>query len=175
MYEIGKKIKLLTILAVALIFSGGCSTLGSVAPSFNADQTAQSFFDHLQRSHRQEAYNLFAKGLSQTISFSQFDQFIDTLQEHWGRIESNQTAVMPFHKRLGESDFIPLNTLPETIKRYIFDVKFENAEVNCDLTLVLQGDEYKIVWFSFWGSSIYMTPEINEKIQKLFEVSPEAS
>ncbi len=175
MCKILEKMKLLTTLVAVLFFLGGCATLNSVTPSSGSDQVAQKFFDHLQRSNRQEAYNLFAKGLSQTISFNQFDQFMDTLQEHWGKIESEEIALMPFHKRMGENDFIPLNTSPETIKRYIFDVKFENAEINCDLTLVPQGDEYKIVWFSFWGSSIYMTPEINEKIQKLFEVSPEAS
>jgi hypothetical protein len=162
------KFKWLGILGILFVVSG-CASFGEkMSSSHSADQTAQLFFTDLQRSKRHDAYDLFAKGLSNTISFAQFDELLDTLQDHWGRLEDNQTAVMPFHKRLGESDFIPLNTSEESIKRYVYDLKFENAQVNCDLTLVPVGGEYKIVWLSFWGSSIYMTPEINSKMQEIF-------
>ena len=168
MYKnISVRINLAFVVIVALSVLSGCATMNTVLPT-SADSTAQGFFADLQRSRKQEAYDLFAKGLSQTITFDQFDQFLETLEEHWGRIESEETAVMPFHKREGEQNFIPLNTEENQIKRYTFDVKFEHAEINCDMTLVNFGSEYKIVWFAFWGSSLYMTPEINDKIQELF-------
>lgn len=152
-----------------LLILAGCASLQEKdTASLNADQVSQLFFTDLQRDKRHDAYELFAKGLSQTISYAKFDEFMDTLQEHWGRIQDDQTVVMPFHKRPGESDFIPLNTSEDQIRRYVYDVKYENAEVNCDLTLVRIHNEYKIVWISFWGSSNYMTPEINTKIQELF-------
>ncbi len=161
------KIKILVVLTGVLCALSGCATLREKIYS-DADKTALGFFNDLQRSDRQAAYDLFGKGLSQTVSYEQFDQLIGTFQKQWGRIESYNTALMPFHKREGEDNFIPLNTPEDKIKRYIFDVKLENAEVNCDLTLVPDGDEYKIVWFSFWGSNIYMTPEIDKKIEGLF-------
>jgi len=161
------KRSLLVVMLSVLSVLGGCASVGTVLPS-SADSTAQQFFNYLERSKRQEAYGLFAKGLSQTITFDQFDQFLETLEEHWGRIESEETAIMPFHQRLGERSFIPLNTEENQIKRYTFDVKFEHAQINCDMTLVNFGSEYKIIWFTFWGSSVYMTPEINDKIQELF-------
>ncbi len=111
---------------------------------------------------------LFAKGLSQRVSFDQFDQFMQTIRGQWGRLVTDETALLPFHRRIGEQDFIPLNVPPEKIKRYVFDVKFENAEMNFDLTLAPEGETYKIVWFSIWGSSIYMTPKVQEKIEELF-------
>ena len=155
---------ILTSLIFILLIS--FSNLSQAIP--NADDTAQAFFTYLERSKKEEAYGLLAKGLSQTISFDQFDQFMDNLKDQWGRIESEETAVMPFHKRLGEGDFIPLNAEAKDIKRYIYNVNFEQAEINFDLTLVFDGSEYKIVWFSIWGSSVYLTPEINDKIQELF-------
>ncbi|MBF0490064.1 MAG: hypothetical protein HQL15_05525 [Candidatus Omnitrophica bacterium] len=99
---------------------------------------------------------------------------MESLQDHWGRIQEEDTAVMPFHKRNGEGNFIPLNTSENQIKRYTYDVKFEHAEINFDLTLVSDGTQYKIVWISLWGSSIYMTPEITTKIEELFS-NPENS
>ena len=75
---------------------------------------------------------------------------------------------MPFHERIGERNFIPLGISEEQIKRYIFEVQFNQAQINCDLTLVPDGNEYKIVWISFWGSGVYMTPDITDKIQELF-------
>ena len=152
--------------AMIFVFSG-CATMKEKFP-LDVDQTAQAFFDDLQKSDNQGAYGLFAKGLSQRVSFDQFDQFMKTIREQWGRIETDNTALMPFHRRVGEQDFIPLNATPQQIKRYVFDVKFEDAEMNFDLTLAPQGDGYKIIWFSIWGSSIYMTPQVREKIEKLF-------
>jgi hypothetical protein len=61
-----------------------------------------------------------------------------------------------------------LGVTPQQVKRYVFDVKFENAEMNFDLTLAPEEGTYKIVWFSIWGSSIYMKPKIQEKIEQLF-------
>lgn len=145
----------------------GCATLKDKFP-MGVDSTAQAFFDDLQRSDNSAAYGLFAKGLAQRVSFDQFDGFMQSVRQYWGRIESEETALMPFHKRQGEVNFIPLNVQPEQIKRYIFDVKFENAEMNFDLTLAPEGDRYKIVWFSVWGSSIYVNGPMREKIENLF-------
>jgi len=161
-----KKRILIPITVMVLIFSG-CATLKEKMP-LDVDQTAQAFFDDLQRSDNQGAYGLFAKGLSQRVSFDQFDEFMQTIRGQWGRIETDDTALLPFHRRIGEQDFIPLGVPPEKIKRYVFDVKFENAEMNFDLTLAPEGDSYKIVWLSIWGSSIYMTPQVQEKIEQLF-------
>ncbi len=161
------KIKLLMIATGIVFVFSGCATLKDQLPS-GADGTAQAFFDRLQRSDDRGAYSLLAKGISQSVTFDQFDSFMQTIREQWGRIGSEETVLMPFHKRQGESNFIPLNVAADQIKRYIFDVKFENAEMNFDLTLAPEGDEYKIVWFSVWGSSIYLTPKIREKIETLF-------
>jgi hypothetical protein len=161
------KTKWLIFMAGIIFVFSGCATLNEKVP-LDVDHTAQAFFDDLQRSDNQGAYSLLAKGLSQRVSFDQFDQFMQTIRGQWGRIETDDTALMPFHRRVGEANFIPLNVAPQQIKRYVFDVKFENAEMNFDLTLAPQGDSYKIVWFSVWGSSIYMTPKVREKIEKLF-------
>lgn len=162
------KVKIVMVMAVMIFILSGCATMKDNLPHLDVDRTAQAFFDDLQRSNNQGAYNLFAKGLSQRVSFDQFDQFMQTIHDQWGRIDSDDTAIMPFHKRVGEENFIPLNVTPAQIKRYIFDVKFENAEMNFDLTLAPEGDGYKIIWFSIWGSSIYVTPQIKEKIEELF-------
>ncbi|MDE2027700.1 MAG: hypothetical protein KGK03_09035 [Candidatus Omnitrophica bacterium] len=157
---------IIATLGTVLLFSG-CETLKSSLP-MDSDRTAQAFFNDLQRSDHEAAYDLFGKGLSQRISFDQFDQFMKTIREHWGRIESDQTENLPFHQRAGEEDFIPLHVTPEQVRRYTYDVKFEDAEMNFDLTLAPSDGTYKIVWFSIWGSSIYMTPKIQEKIEELF-------
>jgi hypothetical protein len=158
-----------TILTTAIVFVfAGCATLKDKLPPLDVDRTAQAFFDDLQKSDNQGAYSLFAKGLSQRVSFDQFDEFMKTIRGEWGRVETDETALLPFHQRAGEQDFIPLGVTPQQIKRYVFDVKFENAEMNFDLTLAPEGGAYKIVWFSIWGSSIYMKPKIQEKIEQLF-------
>ncbi len=159
--------KFLIVMAVMTGFFSGCATMNEKMP-LDADRTAQTFFDDLQRSDKEGAYALFGKGLSQRISFDQFDQFMQTLRDQWGRVDTDETALMPFHRRIGEQNFIPLNVTAQQIKRYIFDVKFENAEMNFDLTLAPEAGTYKIVWFSVWGSSIYMTPKVQEKIEELF-------
>lgn len=164
---------LMVIIGMILFFSG-CATLRDKVP-IDVDHTAQTFFDDLQRSNNQGAYVLLAKGLSQRVSYDQFDQFMKTIREQWGRLESDDTALMPFHHRVGEENFIPLNVTPQQIKRYVFDVKFENAEMNFDLTLAPEGGSYKIIWFSVWGSSIYLTPKVKEKIEQLFAGPDEAS
>lgn len=151
---------------MVLVFSG-CATIKERFP-LDVDQTAQAFFDDLQKSDNQGAYSLFARGLSQRVSFDQFDQFMQTIREQWGRIVTDDTALLPFHRRIGEDNFIPLNVTPAQIKRYVFDVKFDNAEMNFDLTLAPEGDTYKIIWFSIWGSSLYMTKNVQEKIEQLF-------
>ena len=161
------KVKGIIMMAGAIFIFSGCATIKEKFP-LDVDQTAQAFFDNLQKSDNQGAYNLLAKGLSQRISFDQFDQFMQTIRGQWGRLISDDTELLPFHRRVGEQNFIPLNAAPQQIKRYVFDVKFENAEMNFDLTLAPQGDSYKIIWFSVWGSSIYMTPKVQEKIERLF-------
>jgi hypothetical protein len=145
----------------------GCATMKENT-HLSPDQTAQAFFDNIQKSDNQSAYGLLGKGLSQRVSFDQFDQFMQTLREQWGRLVTNETEVLPFHRRAGEEHFIPLRVTAAQIKRYTFDVKYDNAEMNFDLTLAPEGDDYKIVWFSVWGSSIYMTPKVQEKIEELF-------
>lgn len=145
----------------------GCVTLKKDFP-LDVDQTAQAFFDDLQKSDNQDAYDLLAKGLSQRISFDQFDQFMQTIKEQWGRIISDDTELLPFHRRVGEENFIPLHIPPQQIKRYVFDVKFDDADMNFDLTLAPEDGRYKIIWFSVWGSSIYMTPKVQQKIEELF-------
>ena len=155
------------IFVMGMILFSSCATLKEKMP-LDVDHTAQAFFDDLQKSDRQAAYGLLGKGLSQRISFDQFDQFMQTIREQWGRLETDDTEVLPFHRRVGEANFIPLNVTPQQIKRYVFDVKFENAEMNFDLTLAPENGVYKIVWFYVWGSSIYMTPQVQEKIEQLF-------
>ena len=167
------KAKFLIFITAMVCLLSSCATMMEKSPK-GSDQTAQAFFDDLQRSDNQSAYGLLAKGLSQRVSFDQFDQFMQIIRGQWGRIETDETALMPFHRRVGEAEFIPLKVTPQQIKRYIFDVKFVNAEMNFDLTLAPEKDGYKIIWFSIWGSSIYMTPKIQEKIQHLFS-SPEDS
>jgi hypothetical protein len=157
------------MMAGAIFIFSGCATMKEKFP-LDVDQTAQAFFDDLQKSDNQGAYSLLGKGLSQRISFDQFDQFMQTIRGQWGRLVTDDTELLPFHRRVGEQNFIPLDVTPQQLKRYVFDVKFENAEMNFDLTLALQGSSYKIVWFSVWGSSIYMTPKVREKIEKLFEI-----
>ena len=154
------------IAAIVIIFSG-CATVKKDFP-LDVDQTAQEFFNKLQRSDNAAAYSLLGKGLSQRISFDQFDQFMQTIREQWGRIETDETALLPFHRRVGEENFIPLRVKPEEIKRYVFTVKFEVAEMNFDLTLAPEEGRYKIVWFSVWGSSVYVNSKVQEKIKELF-------
>jgi hypothetical protein len=165
------KTKYVIIMAGIILIFSGCATMKENSPHLDVDQAAQAFFNDLQRSDNQSAYNLFAKRLSQRISFDQFDQFMQTIRGQWGRLETDDTELMPFHRREGENNFIPLDVAPQQIKRYIFDVKFEEAEMNFDLTLAPEGDSYKIIWFSIWGSSIYMTPQVQEKIEQLFSKS----
>ena len=162
------KVKWVIVMTAMVFVFSGCATWKEKLPPLDVDRTAQAFFDDLQKSDNGGAYGLFAQGLSQRVSFDQFDGFMQTIREQWGRIETDDTAVMPFHRRVGEENFIPLGVTPQQIKRYIFDVKYENAEMNFDLTLAPQGGTYKIVWFSVWGSSIYLTPKIKEKIEELF-------
>lgn len=159
-------IKFLVIAFLILAFSG-CAALIKNLP-VDADQTSQLFFDDLQRNNYQAAYQLFARGLSNRVSFDQFEQFMQTIREQWGRVETDETVLLPFHTRMGEANFIPLDVKPQQVKRYTFDVKFSNAEMNIDLTLAPEEGKYKIVWFSVWGSSIYMTPQVQEKIEQLF-------
>ncbi|MBF0571816.1 MAG: hypothetical protein HQL12_08065 [Candidatus Omnitrophica bacterium] len=161
------KLKWVMMMAGIAFVISGCATIKEKFP-LDVDRTAQSFFNDLQKSDNRGAYSLFGKGLSQRVSFDQFDQFMKTIREQWGRIETDDTALLPFHQRMGEADFIPLNVAPQQIKRYVFDVKFQNAEMNFDLTLAPEGDSYKIIWFSVWGSSIYMTPQVRAKIEELF-------
>ena len=155
------------VVAVMTLALCGCATMGRDVP-LNADQTAQAFFDRLQRSDYQGAYSFLGKGLSQRIAYDQFEEFMSTLRSEWGRIVTEETETMPFHKRPGESEFIPLHAAPQQVKRYIFEVKYDNADMNFDVTIAPEGDTPKIVWFSIWGSSIYLTKHIQEQMEKLF-------
>lgn len=161
------KVSWVIVMTAMVLSFGGCATLKEKVP-LDVDHTAQAFFDDLQKSDNTGAYSLLGKGLSQRVSFDQFDGFMKTLREQWGRLESDDTQVLPFHRRAGEEEFIPLGVVPQQIKRYCFNVQYEDAQMNFDLTLAPEAGVYKIVWFSVWGSSIYMKPQIQEKIEQLF-------
>ena len=163
--------KILTMIAVLLI-SAGCASVKGVLPEGGADEKAQAFFNALERDKREDAHGLFAKGLSQAVSYNQFDGFIDSIRKEWGRIESEETVLLPFHARPGEVNFIPLKADEKLIKRYTYEVTFEHAKVDFDLTLYPQEGQYKIIWMSVWGSTIYFSPEIREKIEGLFSKEP---
>ncbi len=164
------KIKLLIASIIILGALSACATIQKGSSS-DTDRIAQTFFNDLQKLDRQAAYGLFAKGLSQRISFEQFDQLMKTMESRWGKIVEEEAVELPFHKRPGENDFIPFGVTEEQIKRYVFEVKYNNAEMNCALTIVPQEGQYKIVWISFWGSNVYLTPDIREKLEKLFSRS----
>lgn len=150
-----------------MLSASGCATLKEKL-SLDADQVTEEFFHGLKKADKKEAYALLSDSLTQKISYDQFEGLIDSIENQWGKIQEVQSALMPFHERPGEDLFIPPNTPTEKIKRYVFDVQFQNALINVDLTLAPQGDEYRIYWLSFWGSSIYMTPDIKDKIEELF-------
>ena len=165
-------IKLLMAAVSCLFILTGCaissSSGGGLLPSAGADQAAEAFFDHWKKADAQGAYELFARPLAQAIPFDNFRDFLKTAEDQWGRLEDDETAVMPFHQRAGEGDLIAPDISADQIRRYIFNLRFDNAEVNCDLTLVPEGGGYKITWFSFWGSNSSMTPELREKMEHLF-------
>ncbi len=151
-----------------MLFSGTGCTSFSPGRMLNADRVSQTFFDALHRSQNQESYILFSKELAEKISFDQFEQLMGTMKEQWGWLESSETVTMPFHTRAGESGFIPEDIPAQEIQRYVFELQYDRATVNCGLTLIPENQEYKIAWFSFWGSDSAMTPELREKIGELF-------
>ncbi len=158
----------LRTMVVFSLFMTGCATMAGRSP-VTADQVAQKFFDDVRNSKERDAYELFTQELSQRISLDQFEELIAAFESEWGKIESEETAVMPFHRRAGEPDAVLANVTPEEIRRYIYEVTFENSTVNCDLTLIPEGGRYKIAWMTFWGSNASMTPEIRDKIEGLFQ------
>lgn len=160
------KIKLLMVM---LFITGTLSACTTLQERFSKEpgHITTDFFNDLEKSDRLAAYNLFGKGLSQTLSFNQFDELIASMENQWGKIEDSETVLLPFHQRLGEDDFIPLGVPKEKIKRYTFEVQFRNAVIDCDLTLAQKDGQYKIVWISFWGSDVHLTPAIQEKFEKL--------
>ena len=155
------------VVAEILFVGAGCTTF-SPGSMLSADRISQTFFDELQRSHKREAYDLFSKELAAKISYDQFEQFMESLQEQWGRLESSESVTMPFHTRHGESEVIPASIPTEQIQRYVFELKYDHAAVNCAMTLIPEDQTYKIAWFSFWGSDDAMTPELRAKIGELF-------
>jgi len=165
-----KKIKSFIVMVAALCPLIGCASF-SIVSQTSADQTAQEFFDDLKKTDEGGAYSLFSEQLAQKISSDQFAQFIESLESQWGKLQNDESVILPFHQRTGESDLIPPNVSKEEIKRYVFDVKFDNASVNCGLTLIPEGNQYKIAWFSFWGSDVYMKSDIRQKMDELFHLS----
>jgi len=161
------KVRLLLVMAIITSTLSACATLQEISLNGPARMTTD-FFNDLQKSDRLAAYSLLGKGLTQTVSFNQFDELIASMEAQWGRIGNYETVLMPFHKRSGEDDFIPLGVAKEEIKRYTFEVQFGNAEINCDLTLARKDGQYKIVWFSFWGSGVNSFTAIQENSNKLF-------
>ena len=154
------KIRLLVAMFVMACALSACATLQKKS-SNDPDRIAQDFLYDLQKSDRQAAYGLFAKGLSQTISFDQFDDLISSMEKPWGRMVDYDTALLPFHQRSGESNFIPFGIPKEKIKRYTYEIQYFQKNIYCDLTLAPQEGQYKIIWISFWGSSVDLTPTTN--------------
>ena len=147
----------------------GCTTF---SPGLmDADRTADAFFADWQRTQAREAYDIFSLELTKKISFGHFEQFLENLGNQWGRLEEYETVSMPFHIRAGESDFIPENIPTEDVKRYTYELKFDHAAIDCALTLIRENDTYQIAWFSLWGSDNYMTPEMRDKIDELWDSS----
>lgn len=155
------------LVTLAALFAGCATTQGGQAP-LGPEETADAFFTHVIRSKPEKAYSLLAKGISQSIDFYQFERFMEGLQDEWGRMESAQTVMMPFHKRPGEENFIPLRVEPEQIERYIYEVTFERATMNFDITVAPQDGTPKIIWFSLWGSGLYLTPNVQDLLDRLF-------
>lgn len=160
-----KKARVFFVAACLMLGSLGCATMSGALPS-GADRITQEFFEALQQSDTQAARNLFSQQLSGRITQERFDQYVEAIEAHWGKIESTETAVLPFHDRSAEEAFLPSDTT--SVKKYTFEVKFQNASVYCDLTLAQEDEDYRIVWFSFWGSGNYSTPDIDQKAEELF-------
>ena len=80
------KLKCLIMMIGAILLFSGCATIKEKFPLDVGIRQRRQFFDDLQKSDNQGAYSLFAKGLSQRVSFDQFDQFMQTIREQWGRI-----------------------------------------------------------------------------------------
>ena len=160
--------RLMVALTLMVAFAGCATPAAKDKTPVGAEQTAQTFFDRLQRDNRQRAFDLLAQGIAETITFAKFNRLMETLHDNWGKIEAAETAVMPFHQRPGEGNFLPLHVDPDAVKRYIFSLTYANAAINCDLTLAPQDGVYKVIWFSFWGNDKDFTPEIREKIEGLF-------
>lgn len=127
----------------------GCASMGQLA-KMGPDEVAQAFIDDLQAGKESKAYALLTKGQSQHTSFDDFKEVLLSLTEKMGKIQDNETALMPFHKPAYDGNFIPLRTAPGQVKRYTYILKFGNASINCDLTIVPEDEQYKIAWFSFW-------------------------
>jgi len=170
--ELMIKFRLFTAMIIIAVTLSACATLQERF-SNEPGRITTEFFNDLQKSDRQAAYNLFGKGLSETLSFNQFDELIASMETQWGKIQDSETVLLPFHQRLGEDDFIPLGVPKEKIKRFTFEVQFRNAIIDCDLTLAQKDGQYKIVWISFWGSDINLAPAIQEKFKSLSYKPPE--
>ena len=107
------KVKLVMSMTVMVFIFMGCATIKDKLPPLDVDRTAQAFFDDLQRSDNAGAYGLFARGLSQRVSFDQFDEFMKTIRDQWGRIESDDTASCLFIKGR-RAKFYPLKRYSTT-------------------------------------------------------------
>ncbi len=168
--ENGEKLMVKIRLLIAMIVMAGalsaCATLQGGALT-GPDHVAHVFFNNLRKPDSPAAYGLFARGLSQRIAPDRFDALVAAMISQWGRLIDEEAIEMPFHKRPGEQNFIPFGIDAEKIKRYVFEIRFERAEINCALTIVPQDDQYKIVWIAFWGDSAYLTPVIQEKMESL--------
>ncbi len=140
----------------------------AIGPQMDADHTAQDFWETFRKSDANTAYGFFSEQLITQVPLEKLTQFIQSLENEWGKLESAESVIMPFHTRPGEKDFIPPNVSNEEVKRYVYDLKFEHASVNGALSLIPQGDQYKITWFSFWGSDSTLTPELRHQMDDLF-------
>ena len=94
------RIKLLLITTGMVFIFSSCATLKEKFP-LGVEQTAQSFFDDLQKSNNRGAYSLFAKGLSQAVSFDQFDEFMQSIREQWGESSLKKRPLCRFIKDKG--------------------------------------------------------------------------
>lgn len=134
---------------VFMLFFSGCATTAGLSSS-SPDQVAQSFIDDLQAEKRRAAYALLTKGQAEHTSFDDFNDVIESIEEKMGKISEAETVIMPFHRPADDGNFIPLRVAPQQVKRYIYQLHYGNASINCDLTLVPEDGQYHIAWFSFW-------------------------
>ena len=145
------------------------STISYARPDMSAEDTAQLFLEGLQGAKAESAYSLLSAGLKQMVDPNRFKEFAQSIEHQFGSLQSNESSLMPFHQRTGESDFVAQDMPKNQVKRFTYDVKFDHGAPNFDITVILEEDEYKVAWFSFWGTQAVENPQFQQKMERLFE------